>query len=355
MSTIGIRAAAAAVLAVALGLASTGCVQSGRGETSRASGPAASCPFPVDTSITTTARIGYQDIPNGDLIVKDQSLLETCMPNAKITWSKFASGGDVVQAFGSGSLDLGTLGSSPATKALSAPLNIPMQVVWIHDVIGAAESLVVKDKSITDIRGLRGKRLATPFASTSHYSALAALSAAGIAADVQLINLAPDAIPGAWQGNQIDAAWVWDPTLSKLTADGHVVTSSAEVAAAGAPTFDLAGATASFTAANSAFMAMWTRLQNYAVGQISAAPSTSTVSIAAQLGIAPDLVTPQLRGYQYLPAAVQAGDAYLGGGFAKNLTDTAGFLLQQGGVNAVSDPQVYARGLYTTGVKEAAK
>ncbi|MFJ7622433.1 glycine betaine ABC transporter substrate-binding protein [Rhodococcus erythropolis] len=333
-----------------LGMSLTACVETGRGEMSRSTGATTSCPVTVNESITTTARIGYQDIPNGDLIVKDQGLLEACMPNADITWSKFSSGQDVVQAFGSGSLDLGTLGSSPATMALSSPLNIPMQVIWIQDVIGKAESLVVRDPSITTLEGLRGKKIATPFGSTSHYSLLAALGAANMSADVTLMSLKPDAMLGAWQGGQIDAAWVWDPTLSKLTTDGRVILSSEDVAKQGAPTFDLSGATTAFTTSNPEFMEMWTKLQDFAVGRINADPTAAAVSMSAQLGIAPDVITPQLVGYTYLSAAEQAGPDYLGGAFAQSLAGTAEFLLQQGNIDAVSTPGKYADGIFNDAV-----
>ncbi|RZL26633.1 MAG: glycine/betaine ABC transporter substrate-binding protein [Rhodococcus sp. (in: high G+C Gram-positive bacteria)] len=344
------RIAIAVVSAATLGTTLTACVETGRGEMSRSMDSSVSCPVTVDESVTTSARIGYQDIPNGDLIVKGQGLLEACMPNADITWSKFSSGQDVVQAFGSGSLDLGTLGSSPATMALSAPLNIPMQVVWIQDVIGEAESLVVKDPSINTLEGLKGKKIATPFGSTSHYSLLAALGAANMTADVTLMSLKPDAMLGAWQGGQIDAAWVWDPTLSKLTADGHIVMSSADVATQGAPTFDLSGATTEFVSANPEFMLMWTKLQDYAAGRINADPTGAAVSMSAQLGIAPDVVKPQLAGYTYLSAAEQAGPAFLGGEFTQSLFGTAEFLLQQGNIDAVSPSSTYAEGIYTDAV-----
>ncbi|MFF2394202.1 MULTISPECIES: taurine ABC transporter substrate-binding protein [unclassified Nocardia] len=337
---VATSAALSAVVAV-----TAGCVESGREDT----GAAASCPFAADPSVTSTVRLGFQAIPNGDLVVKDRNLLQACLPNAKITWSQFSSGADVVQAFGAGGLDIGTLGSSPATKALSAPLNLPVQVVWIHDVIGTSESLVVRDKSITSLAGLAGRKVATPFGSTSHYSLLAALDKAGLTGKVELINLAPDAIPGAWQGNQIDAAWVWDPTLSKLTAaGGTVLTSSAETAAGGAPTFDVAIADKKFLADNAAFAKTWAKVQDYAVGQLKNQQAEAAVSIGAQLGIAPDKVVPQLAGYQYLPAAEQAGAKYLGGGFGADLAGTARFLLSQGGIAAVGTDQQYRDGISAT-------
>ncbi|MFD4367748.1 ABC transporter substrate-binding protein [Rhodococcus sp. NPDC058521] len=337
---------------VSVGTLLTGCVESGRESGAAASG-GQPCPFAVDESVTTTARIAFQDIPNGDLLVKDSGILESCLPNADITWSKFASGGDVVQAFGSGSADLGLLGSSPATKALSAPLNIDMQVLWIHDVIGAAESLVVRDPAVTSVEQLAGKTIATPFASTAHYSLLAALDKAGVAGKVTLVNLAPDATAAAWQSGEIDGAWIWEPTLSQLT-DGHVLTTSRETADAGVPTFDLAGATSSFIAENPEFVKVWTRAQDWAVEQLQTDPDEAAVALAVQLGISPDQVRPQLDGLEYLRAQQQASPDYLGGKLANNLQSTAQFLLGQGEIKAVSPPEAYQAGVYVDAAAEAA-
>jgi taurine transport system substrate-binding protein len=353
---VGTLLAAPLVLALAL----SGCAgdsEAGDSEAGIATSSAGEdCPFTPDTSVTSTARIGFQHIPNGDLVVKDLGLLEACMPNAEITWSKFDSGGDVVQAFGSNSVDLGLLGSSPATKALSEPLLIDMQVVWIHDVIGEAESLVVHDKSITDIVGLRGKTIAVPFSSTAHYSLLQALNEAGLdpATDVNVINLSPEAMPSAWQGGQIDAAWVWAPTLQELLKTGKVVLSSEQTAAAGKPTYDLGGATTAFVQANPDFMSVWAKAQDHAVKMIQQEPEGAAVSIAAVLGIPPASVMEQFDGYVYLDAAEQASDDYLGGGLVSDLEDTATFLLQQGGVEAVNATEAYRAGVNPGPAKSAA-
>ncbi|WP_280236739.1 taurine ABC transporter substrate-binding protein [Nocardia cyriacigeorgica] len=349
----GIFRTVLALVCALVAAATAGCVESGRSDTG-ASNTVTACPFAPDLTITAEVRIGYQAIPNADLYVKDQGLLQVCAPNARITWSRFSSGADVVQAFGAGSIDIGTLGSSPATKALSAPLNLPVRVLWIHDVIGTSEALVVKDPSITSIEGLRGQRIATPFGSTAHYSLLAALDRAGVAGAVNLINMQPDAIPGAWSGDQIDAAWVWDPTLSTLTAaGGKAILSSADTAAEGAPTFDLAAATTTFLEQQGPFAAVWAKAQAHAVDRLREDPGTAAVSVGAQLGIEPAVAQAQLAGYTYPTAAEQAGPRYLGGGFADDLHRTAQFLLGQGGVAAVGSRQDYGAAIYPDAARAA--
>ncbi len=334
-------------------VALTGCVESGR-TTSPAEG-GGECPWEADDSVTAKARIGFQKIPNGDLLVKDLGLLESCMPNAEITWSNFASGGDVVQGFGADSVDIGLMGSSPATIALSKPLEMPISVVWIHDVIGEAESLVAADDSIKDIKDLAGKTIAVPFSSTAHFSLLQALEDAGLDSrnDVKLINLEPEKMPSAWQGGQIDAAWVWDPVLSELKKDGSVILSSADTAAAGKPTYDLGAASNAFMEANPEFMEHWARAQDHAVGLINDDPGAAAESGAVELGISPDEVEKLFAGYTYLRATEQASEEYLGGKMAQDLFTTAKFLVAQGGIDTVSPAADYQAGV-DAGPAEAA-
>jgi taurine transport system substrate-binding protein len=66
-------------------------------------------------------------------------------------------------------------------------------------------------------------------------------------------------------------------------------------------------------------------------------------------------VKKQFAGYQYLPAKEQASPDYLGGKMATDLQDTAGFLLAQGGITAVSPPAAYAAGVDAKPAEAAAQ
>jgi taurine transport system substrate-binding protein len=327
----------------ALVLSLTGCVESGRDATTASAADGSDCPWEADTSVEVAVDIGWQASPTGDLVVKDQGLLEACMPNADITWSQFSSGGDVVQAFGSDSIDVGMLGSSPATIAVSQPLQIPIRVVWIQEVIGEAEALVVRDKSVKEIADLKGKRVAVTFSSTAHFSLLQALEAEGLRAgrDVELINLAPEAMLGAWDGDQIDAAWIWNPVLGELLASGTQIYSSADTAEAGKPTYDLSAATETFAEQNPEFMTQWANAQDYAVEMITEDPDQAAESIAIAMGISPNEVSDLFAGYIYLPAEEQASPEWLDGKLAEDLETTAEFLLSEGAIEGVSPQKVY--------------
>ena len=105
-----------------------------------------------------TIRIGYQLIPNGDAIVRQLGWLEEALPDTKIEWLPFESGGDVNTAVAAGSLDIGLAGIEPGHPRARPPLSLPYAVPWIFDVIGTNEALVAtKDSGVTDHRRPRGQ------------------------------------------------------------------------------------------------------------------------------------------------------------------------------------------------------
>ncbi|MFJ7207049.1 ABC transporter substrate-binding protein [Streptomyces sp. NPDC098789] len=310
----------------------------------------AACGDPGDAGGRTTVRIAYQAIPNADLVVKNQRLLEQALPDVDVTWVKFESGGDVNTAVLAGAVDLGLAGSSPVTKGLSAPLNIPYKVVWIHDLIGDNEALVAKP-GIGSVKDLVGKKVATPFGSTAHYSLLAALTAAGVdPSSVRTIDLQPQDALAAWKRGDIDAAYVWTPTLGELAKDGKVLVSSRQLAQQGKPTADLGVVTDAFAAKHPEVVTAWIKAQDRAVAQARTAPDQAAKSVGAELGLPVDEAKRQLSELVLLSAKEQAGPDYLGtpgapGKLAANLHDAAVFLKGQKAVDAVPDVAVFGRAL----------
>ncbi|WP_287739308.1 hypothetical protein [Microcystis sp. M179S2] len=126
---------------------------------------------PSSTTATGTLpariRIGYQVIPNPELLAKALGLADKAFPDAKVEYISFDSGRDVNTAIAAKGIDFGALGTVPASVGIASGL--PYQVYFILDVIGAAEALIAK-KGIKSIADLKGKKVATPFGSTAHFS-----------------------------------------------------------------------------------------------------------------------------------------------------------------------------------------
>ena len=110
MTTSIRRGSVVVSLAAVAALLLSGCTaaQTERRLNAEHGGAVAECPWEADESVTGTIDLGYQLLPSGDLIVRDQQVLETCMPNADIRWTQYASGAEVVQGFGGDSLDIAT-------------------------------------------------------------------------------------------------------------------------------------------------------------------------------------------------------------------------------------------------------
>jgi taurine transport system substrate-binding protein len=338
-----------ALLAAALGAASvavTGC-SSGDGGSSGGS---------------KRLRIGYFAFPSGDLLVKNQKLLEKALPDYKISWIKFDSGATVNQAFIGGSLDIAALGSSPFARGIAGSSPIAYKVAFVLDVAGENEALVArKSTHITDVAGLKGKTVATPFASTSHYSLLAALEEAGLkASDVKLIDLQPQPILAAWERGDIDAAYVWLPTLDELRKTGTQLVSSKEIGGRGKPTLDLAVVSDALISKDPQAIATWRKVEADGLRRIKSDPEGSAKAVANELGISLADAKAQLtQGVFLTPQQVASAD-WLGtegspGKLASYLTDTGAFLADQKQIDAAPSQETVREALYLKGLPDGIK
>ncbi|MEV7640516.1 ABC transporter substrate-binding protein [Streptomyces rubiginosohelvolus] len=307
-----------------------------------------------------TIRIAYQAFPSGDLIVKEKGWLEKALPDYDIKWTKFDSGASINTAFVAGSVDLAAIGSSPVARGLSAPLNIPYEVTWVLDVAGDNEALVARDGSkISSVKDLEGKKVATPFSSTSHYSLLAALDRAGVdASKVQLLDLEPQDILAAWTRGDIDATYVWLPTLEELKKTGKVIVSSRELAADGKPTLDLGVAATRFLKAHPDVLPAWRKAQAQALDLIHDDPDAASAAVGKQLGISPAEAGSQLKQGIFLKPAEQADAKWLGtpgkaGGLADNLHSAAQFLVDQKQIDSAPDIEALRKAIHAEGLSDA--
>ncbi|MDX1889389.1 ABC transporter substrate-binding protein [Mycolicibacterium sp. 050158] len=313
-------------------------------------------------SAKPTIRIGYQTFPSGDLIVKNNKWLEGALPNYNIKWVKFDSGADINTAFIAKELDFGALGSSPVARGLSAPLNIPYKVAFVLDVAGDNEALVARNGSgVNTIADLKGKRVGTPFASTAHYSLLAALAQNNLSpSDVQLVDLQPQAILAAWERGDIDAAYTWLPTLDDLRKTGKDLITSRQLAKDGKPTLDLGAVADDFASAHPEVVDTWRQQEARALDTIADDPDAAAKAIAAEIGLTPEAVAGQLKQGIYLTPAELTSPEWLGtdgapGKIAENLESASQFLAAQKQIPAAAPLKTFQDAIYTKGLPDALK
>ncbi|BBY18480.1 taurine ABC transporter substrate-binding protein [Mycolicibacterium litorale] len=314
----------------------------------------------ADDSGKPTIRIAYQSFPSGDLIVKNNRWLEDALPDYNIKWTKFDSGADVNTAFVAKEVDFGALGSSPVARGLSAPLNIPYKVAFVLDVAGDNEALVARNGSgVNTIADLRGKRVGTPFASTAHYSLLAALSQNGLSpSDVALVDLQPQAILAAFERGDIDAGYSWLPTLDQLRANGKDLITSRQLARDGKPTLDLGVVSDEFATSHPEVVDTWRQQEARALTVIKDDPDAAAKAIAAEIGLSPEEVAGQLKQGVYLTPAEVASPEWLGsdgapGNIAANLQSASQFLAEQKQIPSAAPLATFQAAIYTKGLPGA--
>lgn len=304
--------------------------------------------------------IGYQDIPNEEIIAKQLGWHEKEM-GVKIDWKKFDSGRDVNTAMVAGGIDFGLVGSSPAANGLSS--GVPYEVIWIYDVIADNEALVVKKgKGIKEVKDLVGKKVAAPFGSTTHYHLLVALKVFKVdPKKVKILDMQPPDMLAAWQRGDIDAGFVWEPTLIKMIeSGGEILVASKALADKGFITADVAvvrkGFAEKYPHLVSAYLATLSKAVDYYRQNAAEAAKLQ----AKEFSLPEAEMARQMKTMVMLNGKEQLGAKYLGtcakrGAFAKALKDTADFLKAEKRIKEAPSLAAFEKGMNPCYLEKAMK
>ena len=300
--------------------------------------------------------IAHQDMLDPYRIVMESGELEKAT-GYKINWRMFGGGGDVIRAMASGDVQIGEVGSAGVTAAASQGQDI--KLFWILDDIADAEALVARNGSgINSVKDLKGKKVATPFVSTSHYQLMVDMKAEGVdPKTVTVMNMRPPEIAAAWERGDIDATFIWDPVLTKVKANGKVIATSGTIGKKGYPTFDGMVVSSEWAAKHDDFMVAFVKAMAKADATYRAnaakwtAESTEVKAVAKWTKADAAGVPAAMKLYRFPSLDEQASATWLGGGAAKAMTNTAAFLKEQGRIQDVKPD--YSAFVTTKYVKEA--
>ncbi|MCQ0988743.1 taurine ABC transporter substrate-binding protein [Jiella marina] len=289
-----------------------------------------------------TVIVGHFGNPTPDQVAAADGKFEEAT-GWNIEWRKFAAGTDVIAAMASGDVNVAALGSSPL--AIAASQGVELQMFMVAEVIGTAESLIVRNGSgIESLEDLEGKRIGVPIGSTAHFSLMGALDHAGIdPSEITIMNMPPDQIVAAWQQDAIDAGFIWEPAQSSLMENGSRLVGAGETAEWGYPTFDGWVVNKAFAEANRDAMVAFTKTMAEANDAYLAdtaawnAESEPVKVIAERTGAAPDQVPAVLGGYTFIPLDEQVSSGWLGEKGAEAMKSTAEFLKSAGRIDTVAE------------------
>ena len=286
----------------------------------------------ASSGVPKVVNIGTQQMPNDEKIAIARGFFEEQM-GVKVNIIEF-NAGDIRNALVSKNIDFALLGSSSATLGIASGIDVEM--IWIHEVLGDAERLVAKNGSdINSIKDIVGKKIATPFATTTHYSLLKALELNGISEkDITLLDMQMPEVYAAWQRGDIDAAYAWEPTLSNLLKDGKTIISSKEMAQKGVVTSNVEVVRREFAHKYPGIVTKYIKAVNKSVKLYNENQVEAVKTISDALEITKEDALKQMKGSIWLTAEQQLDPAYFGtsdkkGNLVTSLKDTADFLYKQ--------------------------
>jgi taurine transport system substrate-binding protein len=119
---------------------------------------------------------------------------------------------------------------------------------------------VKNGSGINTLADLKGKKIAMPFNSTTHFHTMVALDQAKInPADVQILNMRPPEVRA--QRGDIQATFIWNPVLAEAKKDGKVIITSGQISAdTGKATFDGYVVNKDWAKANRDFMVKFVKI-----------------------------------------------------------------------------------------------
>lgn len=289
--------------------------------------------------------IGFLNLVNAQLLAKGLGLHEKEL-GMPVKWIKFGSGGDVNRAVAADQVDFGGVGNPPASIGVTRGLQY--EGIFVLNMLGPVEALAVRQSRISSLKDFPGKTVAAPFGSTTHYLLMAALKEAGVdITKVKLLDMSPSDALAAWLRNDIDAAYVWEPSLGKMVQNGgRVLLDSGQMAKKGLPTWDIAVVMKPFAAKYPALVVKFLKSECEAAEYWTRKPEESAAIIAKELSLPVEDARRMMKGTGIVPCSDQLKEAFLGssarkGQFVDTLIATATFLKEQNRLPAVKERSAY--------------
>ncbi|MEY8352096.1 ABC transporter substrate-binding protein [Lachnospiraceae bacterium 54-53] len=261
----------------------------------------------------------------------------------KVNTVTYSAGTDINNAVVSGDVDVASFGSSPI--ALGIANGIKYRAVFIPYVQGGnIEALAAKkDLNAGSVADLKGKTIAAPFGTTSHYALLNALKLAGLTSgDVTLLDMGGQDIVAAWTRGDIDAAYIWSPALDECLKDGVILTNDGELAEQGVLIPEIAVAETGFSEKYPTLVSRYVRALMDVYDLVKENPEQAVKDVAEWEGITEESARGQIDDNIWVSGEEQLSEDYLGtddrkGKLAATLKTIADFHQAQGNISQAPD------------------
>ncbi len=292
---------------------------------------------------TKTVRLGtFGSIDAQNYIRAKNAIAKTFGPGVSGDFVTVRAGSEVISAMAGGSLDVCNIGSSPMVVGYANGLKASM--VYVYKTIIDSECLVVQGNlGITNVAGLKGRKIGLPFNTSVHFAAAAALKTAGLnPSDVRLINMRADQIASAWQRREIDASYIWVPVVPRLTDDGgRIIFKTGDLASTGLVVFDGLLVRDAFKQQSPELVLAFLKDFEQIAQAFKQDPKDVVETMTKFLGVDEPAVMRSLNTFYPVPAREQVTAKWMGKpgdketGVVKTLQTQAQFLLESGQISAM--------------------
>ena len=145
-------------------------------------------------------------------IAHDRHLFEE--ENLRVNFLPYSTGKTSLQAVTAGAADLAGLGDLPVMFAANA--GVPVTVIAMLSKADQDIGLVVRrDRGITRVREIRGKRIGVTFGTAGHFALSGLLLSRHLAmSDISVKNLPPGDLIAQLKGGALDGIVTWEPHLN---------------------------------------------------------------------------------------------------------------------------------------------
>ena len=295
--------------------------------------------------------IAYFVATNPGLIVQGGNTVR--LPGGTtVNWIEVNSGAEINTGMAAGGIDMGVgMGSVPAAAGIAQ--GIPFQVIAVMDNIGPAEEMTVrKAANIRTPADFKGKKVATPFGSTSHFRLLGFLRTNGLSErDVTVLDLRGDAMMAAWTRGDIDAGYIWSPQKSRmLESGGEVFRTYDKLEAAGYVIADLFTSRTQFNVDYPEMPAALLMAYDQALAMYTSDPGAAAALVGKYAGVSQEVAKADMAEFDFIPLRSQLTPPWLGtpgmpGKFAQVLKTTADFLVTQKSIRSAPDLAGFEKGI----------
>jgi taurine transport system substrate-binding protein len=159
----------------------------------------------------------------------------------------------------------------------------------------------------------------------------------------------PPDIYAAWKRNDIDGAYIWQPTQAKLISDGgKIIVTSRDLAKKGVVTAELGIVHKDFIKKYPDIVKGYISVLNEAVHYYRAKPEQSAQLLSKELELSPEESLKTMRQIIWLDGSEQKkyfGESGQIGELAKVLKDTGDFMVTQEAIPSAPDVNTYQQAL----------